>query len=214
MEISRDLARYIYDRRAAKRLLLYRNGAELEFLRKWLFEDNDSAGTGEEEKPGPVEELILGCNKCGSIYNKKPGFGSGGNGVFIILNKAGAGIEADNEIIKKQSVDLLKNMIKAMKMDYNECYITNLIKCESRDSLNRPSQMFRNCENNLICELEEKQPRAVIVMGSILPLKKIIADYENVSWYNIEHPAAIVRDPNKKRPAWEVLKNVMSQMKE
>ncbi|MCU0821258.1 MAG: hypothetical protein MUC95_02140 [Spirochaetes bacterium] len=213
MDLNKDLLRYINNRHYRRRLLLYRGGAELEFLKSWLNRDGSEEESETLQKAGPVEELILGCNRCGNIYNKKAGFGSGENGVFILLNRPGAGTSVENDAIKRESIDLLKKMIKAMGLDYNECYITNVIKCESRDAMSRPSLMFGNCENNLICELEEKQPRAVIVMGSILPLKKITADYKNISWYSIEHPVSLVKNPELKRPAWDVLKKAMSELK-
>lgn len=213
MDLKKDISRYIYDKRAGKRLLLFRNQAELEFLKSWLLEDMVMDGAGIKEKIGPVEELILNCIKCGNIYNKKAGFGSGESGVFIILNRPGTGSAVESDGVKRESIDLLKKIIKAMELDYSKCYITNLIKCESRDTMNRPSLMFKNCENNLICELEEKQPRVAIVMGSSLPLRKITADYKDISWYNIEHPVSIVKNPDLKRPAWEILKKAMSELK-
>lgn len=214
MYINRLLSSYIQQKIDGRGLLLYRDENELSFLQSWLVREKKTViDDKKDDYTGTVEEIIKNCHRCDNIYNKKPGFGSGENGVFIVLNTPRVNSDAEKERLKPESIDLLRKMIKAMNLDFNECYITNLIKCESRDVMNRPSMMFKNCEGIFLKELKEKRPAVVIIMGDSLPLRRIITDHKTTSWHKIDHPLTLVKNPELKRPAWEELKKVMIELK-
>ncbi|MCP4761501.1 MAG: hypothetical protein GY870_06950, partial [archaeon] len=155
---------------AKKRLLLFRGDEELAFLKEWI-EKRPEAINKNEDTAGnsSTREVIENCGRCSNIYNKKFGYGNGDNGILILLNMPKAFSDSERNSLKSESINLLKKMMQAIDIDFEQCYTTNLIKCESRDVLNRPSLMFQNCENIFRRELKEKIPKIVIIMGSDTP---------------------------------------------
>ncbi len=200
---------------ARKRLLLFRGGEELAYLKGWIERRQQSANEVDElASKEPIGKVIQSCSSCNNVYNKKSGYGRGDNGIAIILHMPNNIYSSERDMLKSESIELMKKMVQAIDVDFERCYITNLIKCESDDALNRPSLMFKNCESILKRELKEMSPEIVIVMGSDMPLKKIINENSNINWYNIEHPIMLVKSPDLKRPAWEILKMVKARIKE
>ena len=105
-------------------------------------------------------------------------------------------------------------MITAIGVDFESCYTTNVVKCETGDSLYSPSDMFLNCEEIIRKEMMLINPEIAIVMGEIVALQKIINDSEGIAWYNVEHPLTLLKNPDLKRTAWNTLKLIMAKIKE
>ena len=161
-----------------------------------------------------LKSLIEKCDLCNDVEERKFGLGSGGNRVMVILNAPRLVDILEKKVHKKESVELLKKILHAGNLAFNECYITNLVKCEIRDSLTKPSQIVKNCETIISKEIDIMKPRIAIVFGDILPLQKIIKETRDIYWYNIDHPITLIKNPELKRPAWNTLKLVMAKMRE
>ncbi|OHD67510.1 MAG: hypothetical protein A2W19_07450 [Spirochaetes bacterium RBG_16_49_21] len=207
-----DLIALLQNNFLRSRLLLYRGEAESKLLSDWIVHDADLGRTlvGIED----LKQLIEKCNRCNDAEDRKFGIGSGANRVMIILNAPQLVNVLERKVHKKESVELLKKMIQAAKIKFNECYITNLVKCDVRDSLMKPSQVVKNCESIITAEIEIMKPRIAVVFGDILPLQDIIQESRDIHWFNIEHPITLIKNPELKRQAWTTLKLVMAKMKE
>ena len=108
---------------------------------------------------------------------------------------------------------LLRKMMEAIEIELEKCYITNLIKCEVKDSLTRPGLMFKNCEPILKKEIYKFKPKTIIVMVDDTPIKKIINENIKINYYNMDHPVTLIKTPKLKRTAWEVLQKAGIQLK-
>lgn len=161
-----------------------------------------------------IEQLIEDCNKCPDVHERKRPFGSGENGVMVIINAPMMISRVEKKIYKNDSVDLLKKMISAIKLDPEKCYITNLIKCETQSLLNKPSNMYVNCQNILKKEIKEIDPHTIIVMGELLALQKLCKSFPDKQWFNVEHPITLIKNPDLKRKAWSTLQNVIKYLEE
>ncbi len=125
---------------------------------------------------------------------------------MVVLNAPRMANKAELRIHRTESADLLKKMINAIGLELHECYVTNLIKCETSDPFVKPSDMLRNCLDILKAEIDMKKPQLGIVMGELIPLQPVIKSVKGISWYNTEHTLSLIKNPELKRPAWETLK--------
>jgi uracil-DNA glycosylase family 4 len=209
-----NIAAVIEDLARRKRLIMYRNDDELDFLMRWLQGERSSTEKGGILARDELIDMIQNCRRCKDTHDRKLGYGSGANGIMIILNTPRMVSQAEIKLFKSDSIKLLKKMIQAMEVDFESCYTTNMIKCETGDSLYSPSEMFINCEEIIKKEIALINPEIVIVMGEIVALQKIVNDSHDISWYNIEHPLTLIKNPDLKRSAWNTLKLVMARMRE
>ncbi len=205
--IIEDLAR-------RRRLILYRDDDELEFLMRWIQGERHSVEGSGILAGDELNDIIQNCRKCKDTRERKLGYGSGTNGIMIILNTPRMVSQAEIKLFKSESVKLLRKMIMAIGVDFESCYTTNMIKCETGDSLYSPSEMFQNCEEIIRKEIMHINPEIAIVMGEIVALQKIINDSQGIAWYNVEHPLTLIKNPDLKRSAWNTLKLIMAKIRE
>ncbi len=191
-----------------KNLLLWKGEEEYAAFKEWL---------GRKE-PVPVlsssiEDAIRNCNRCPDIRDRKVGYGTGENGVMIVLNAPRYLTPSRRELYRNESVELLKKMVSAINLDIRHCYVTNLVKCETGEVAFKPSEMVANCQPILLRELEELSPGVVLVLGEIMPLQTIIHESTGIEWFNVEHPITLINNPEHKRQAWETLKLMKRSLK-
>lgn len=203
--IPASLLPLLNDRRLMKTVLLYRGDEELRFIRSLLKKKSVS---GEQPVIRDLSQNLLpeDCNLCPDITERKRPFGSGINGVMVILNAPRLVNKIEISIYRTESIDLLKKMISAVGLDMKDCYITNLIKCESASGIIKPSEMIKNCIVVLEKEIGIINPKVIIVMGDILPIRMLINSSRGITWFNTEHPVSLIKNHDLKRPAWETLK--------
>lgn len=209
-----DLAKLIKSPRG-RRIVLYRNAEEQKYLEDWLSSGNGSLPAEISATAAiPAVNLLDKCDLCPSATGRKKSAGNGANGVMILLNAPALLQRREMDLFRRESADLLKNMITATGLKLEECYLTNLIKCDSCDPVVRPSDMLANCLNVFRQELEKVKPGIVIVMGDIKGIQRIVNESEGIHWYTIHHPVTIVKNPELKRPAWNTLQLVIDRLKE
>ncbi|HQO40236.1 MAG TPA: uracil-DNA glycosylase family protein [Spirochaetota bacterium] len=193
-------------------LLACRNDDEKIYLKRYLTRATGISGV----QPGTLSHAgtLNGCAGCpGAIEKKKP-FGSGINGVMVVLNAPSLTSKMEMDFYRAESAELLKKMLGSIGLVSGECYITNLVKCETTDFLVKPSDMVRNCLPVLKSEIESVKPKIVIVMGELVPLQPVINATRGISWFNTEHSISLVKNPDLKRPAWQTLKLVKARLQE
>lgn len=193
-------------------LIVCRNNDERIYLKRYLSRDG-RVSNGEPElpvKPGKTAE----CSLCRGIVDRKKPFGSGINGVMVLLNAPALTSKMEIDFYRAESADLLKKMLGSIGLVFSECYITNLIKCDTADPLIKPSEMVKNCLPVLKSEIETVKPKIIIVMGEIVPLQPVVNTTRGISWFNTEHSISLLKNPDLKRPAWETLKLVKSKIME
>ncbi|MBN1532936.1 MAG: hypothetical protein JXA20_09760 [Spirochaetes bacterium] len=192
----------------AGRIVLTRNDEERQFLEGWL------AKRGGEETPHgePVRRVIEECRRCGEIELKKMPAGSGANGVMLILNAPRLVNKAEKLLLKNEAGEMLKRIVSSMNLVLEECYITNVIKCDVKNPLAKPSTLLAKCNAILKMEVETVKPRMAVVFGDIIPLQKLIKESRGVQWFNVEHPITLIKNPELKRGAWSTLKLAMQEI--
>jgi uracil-DNA glycosylase len=202
---------------AGRNLILSANAVEAAFLSRWV----NTQPPSEENTPtsviprklSPVEEAIHQCGRCKGITERKGGFGTGDNGVMVILNAPRYISTLERKLYKKESVVLMKKMLQAIELDMSHCYITNLVKCETSDVSQTPGIMAQNCQHIIEKELEVYSPHTVLVMGELITLQKTIHNSKGINWFTVEHPITLINNPDQKKKAWDTLQHMHRELK-
>lgn len=170
---------------------------------------------------GSLSELdtaICECQKCslGATRIKFVfGVGSPHAEVVLIGEAPGADEDAQGEPFVGRAGQLLNKILEAIHFKREEVYICNILKCrppENRDPL--PEEVER-CEPYLWKQLELINPKIILCLGrisaqvllkttdSLTKLRESVHDYRGIPLMVTYHPAALLRNPNWKRPVWE-----------
>lgn len=171
-----------------------------------------------------LEELnkaICTCLKCPLGQTRKNfvfGVGNPKADVMFIGEAPGADEDAKGEPFVGRAGQLLNKIIEAVQLKREEVYICNILKCRppnNRDPL--PSEM-ETCTPHLYKQIEIMRPKFIICLGrisahwllqtnaSLTSLRGKTHEYRGAKLIVTYHPAALLRNPNWKRPAWDDMK--------
>ncbi len=181
----------------------------------------------QDERAGKLDELMkkaLSCSRCALRGGcRQVVFGEGNPKARLVLVGEGPGGDEDRlgRPFIGRAGQLLDRILAAASLDREEVYITNVVKC--RPPANRlPLQSeVDSCRPYLERQLELIEPEIVVCLGALaartLIDRKAMVTRIRGRWHEKEnyhimatfHPAALLRDPNKKAPVWEDFKQVM-----
>lgn len=170
-----------------------------------------------------INSIISNCTKCKLSENRtKAVFGEGNRNSDIMIIGEGPGYNEDlqGRPFVGKAGKLLDKMLTSIDLDRKKIYITNIVKCRPPNNRNPFKEEINTCIEYLRWQVKLIDPKIIITLGSIA--SKTIID-ENIkitkergSWRKkgkflimpIFHPAALLRDENKKKPTWKDLKNI------
>ncbi len=165
-----------------------------------------------------LDSAISGCLKCTLGPTRKNFvFGVGNpNARLVLIGEApGADEDEKGEPFVGRAGQLLNKILAAVQLRREDVYICNILKCRppnNRDPLPRESEA---CEPYLKKQLDIIRPKLIMCLGrvagqtllktnaTLTELRKNVYIYEGINVLVTFHPAALLRNPNWKRPAWE-----------
>lgn len=176
------------------------------------------------EKLHEVEEKALACKRCALRGGcKQVVFGEGNPDARMMLVGEGPGGDEDRlgRPFVGRAGKLLDRIMEAAEIPREDVYITNVVKCRPPGNRNPVQAEIDACSAYLVEQFKLISPEIVICLGA-LATKTIIDKNAAITrvrgqWYEKEgmrviatfHPAALLRDPNRKKPVWEDFKEVM-----
>ncbi len=110
---------------------------------------------------------------------------------------------------------LLDKILAAINIRRQDVYILNVLKCRPPGNRDPLADEVERCEPYLKRQLEIIKPRVIVCLGRIsgrtllrldIPLGKMrgqIYNYSGIDTVVTYHPAALLRNPNFKKFAWE-----------
>lgn len=169
---------------------------------------------------------ICECQKCslGSTRNKFV-FGAGDHQANLMLVGEAPGAEEDKlgEPFVGRAGKLLDKILAAIKRSRkNDVYICNVLKCRPPNNRDPLDSEVVECEPYLLNQIEIMQPKLLVALGRVAgktllkvesPLKDmrgILHDYFGTPLIVTYHPAALLRNSNFKKAAWEDFKWIRS----
>ena len=184
----------------------------------YLDSQNGTEPAPEFENLESFKASICDCLKCELGYTRTNFvFGVGNPNAEIIFVGEAPGEKEDlkGEPFVGRAGKLLDKILAAISLTRDDIYICNVLKCrppQNRDPLPKEIEL---CEPYLKTQLSLIKPKLIVALGRIAactilhtkePLKNLrnqIFKYEGIDLIVTYHPAALLRNPNFKRPAWE-----------
>ena len=115
---------------------------------------------------------------------------------------------------------LLNKIIEAIGMKREDILIGNVNRCRPPQNRTPTLEEAKTCKPFLLREIAIVQPEVIVVLGNtamknlldtkegITKLRGKFQDYKGIKVMPTFHPAYLLRDPSKKREAWEDMKMV------
>jgi len=115
---------------------------------------------------------------------------------------------------------LLNKIIEAIGMKRDDIFIGNVNRCRPANNRTPTTAEAATCKPFLLREIAILRPDVIVVLGNtamknlldtkegITKLRGTFMDYKGIKVMPTFHPAYLLRDPSKKREAWEDMKKV------
>jgi len=170
-----------------------------------------------------IREDIGDCTRCRlhkGRTNLVFGVGNVNADLMFVGEGPGADEDAQGEPFVGRAGQLLTKMIEAMGYARDDVYICNVLKCRPPGNRNPEPDEVASCEPFLKRQLAAIRPRMIVALGKfaaqcllrddtpITRLRGGFRSYEGIPLMPTLHPAYLLRDPSKKKLAWDDLKAV------
>lgn len=173
---------------------------------------------------GTLEELdarIHDCRKCPLAETRNRfvfGVGNPDADVVIIGEAPGADEDKQGEPFVGRAGQLLNKILEAVDFQREDVFICNILKCRPPNNRDPLASEVEQCEPYLHKQLELLQPKIMLALGriaaqtllrssdSLTTLRARVHSYQGIPLLVTYHPAALLRNPNWKRPTWEDMK--------
>ena len=176
-----------------------------------------------------LRERCLQCRACALCETRTQvvfGVGDSNAEVLFVGEAPGEREDALGEPFVGRAGQLLDDMLAMIGLDRSRIYITNSIKCrppQNRDPLNTEKDA---CAGFLQRQLELMQPKIIVCLGRISAMEMIKPDFKitqehgkffeknGVLMTAIYHPAALLRDADKKPDTFVDLKRLQRKIRQ
>ena len=166
------------------------------------------------------------CGLCETRTNVVFGVGDPTAEVLFVGEAPGEREDALGEPFVGKAGQLLDDMLAMIGLDRSRIYITNSIKCrppQNRDPLNTEKEA---CAPFLQRQLQLMQPKIIVCLGRVSAMEMIKPDFKitqehgqffeknGVLMTAIYHPAALLRDTDKKPDTFVDLKRLQAKIRQ
>ncbi len=167
---------------------------------------------------GDLNTAICTCVKCSLGQTRtKFVFGVGNPNADIVLVGEAPGADEDmqGEPFVGRAGQLLNKILEAVHFKRDEVYICNILKCRPPNNREPQTDEIDACEPHLWKQLELIKPKIIVCLGRVAAqtllrttdtltnLRGKIHNYRGIRLVVTYHPAALLRNPNWKKPTWE-----------
>jgi len=210
--------------------------------KEYKFDDDRAAPETKEKPavngtniPDTIEKIaseIRACNLCplGDTRTKAaPGEGAAQPLVLVIGEGPGAEEDAQGRPFVGRAGQLLDKMLASINLSRNKnCFIANVVKCRPPNNRDPYPEETAACAGFLKRQITLLKPKFILVAGRVAAqtllktteaIGKLRGRFTEYSIDNMTipllityHPAALLRNEDLKRPTWEDLKLLRSQI--
>ena len=164
------------------------------------------------------KESICTCEKCPLSQTRKNFvFGVGNPQADIVFVGEAPGEQEDLQGVPfvGRAGKLLDKILAAIELKRDDVYICNVLKCRPPKNRDPNASEVEKCEPYLINQLHLINPKLIVALGrisactmlktneSLKNMRNQIFTYAGIDLLVTYHPAALLRNPNFKKPAWE-----------
>lgn len=155
------------------------------------------------------------CRLCESRTNTVPGEGPCDARLVVVGEGPGAREDETGRPFVGRAGELLTDILKAIALEREVVYISNILKCRPPSNRTPRQQEIDACVPYLHRQLDIVRPDVILAMGgtavstllqrrqSLGSFRGRVHSFRGMSLVATYHPAALLRNPNWKRPTWD-----------
>jgi len=197
--------------------------------KNYQFTDDSAALTDTIEQVGEEIKICRKCPLCDTRSNTVPGEGVM-NPLVMVIGE-GPGVDEDRQArpFVGKAGQLLDKMLSSIGLSRStNSFIANVVKCRPPFNRDPTQEETSSCANYLERQINLLKPKFILAAGRVSaqtllntsePIGKLRKNIYEVKYGNdsypllvIYHPAALLRNEELKRPAWEDLKFLKSKL--
>ncbi|HEY0377048.1 MAG TPA: uracil-DNA glycosylase family protein [Pyrinomonadaceae bacterium] len=163
------------------------------------------------------------CTRCPLAAGRRHIVNSEGNRqarLMFVGEAPGADEDASARPFVGRAGQLLNKIIEAIGLRREDVMIGNVNRCRPPENRTPTLEEAKTCKPFLLREIAVVRPDVIVVLGNtamknlldtkegITKLRGKFQDYKGIKVMPTFHPAYLLRDPSKKREAWEDMKTV------
>jgi len=176
-----------------------------------------------------LTEAVYSCEKCRLCQTRKHVvLGEGNLHADLMFIGEGPGAQEDEtgRPFVGAAGQLLDKMLAAIGLVREQVYICNIVKCRPPQNRVPEGDERMACMDYLRQQVALVRPRVIVCLGST-PTRALLGDQMRITrdrgvwqlkkgvWFMPTfHPAALLRDPDKKRASWEDFKAIRDKLME
>jgi len=165
-----------------------------------------------------VAALIAPCIRCKLCQGRTrtvPGEGPADARLIVVGEGPGKTEDATGRPFVGRAGELLTKILGAIALPREQVYICNVVKCRPPDNRLPQYDEIAACVPYLYRQIELVKPKAILAMGgtaaqtllntkqSLGALRNQVHRFRGIPLIVTYHPAALLRNPNWKRPTWD-----------
>jgi len=191
-------------------------------------EQAENFDPGEKLTLDQIREDLGECTRCKLHETRnKIVFGDGNPDARLVFVGEGPGRDEDEQGLPfvGRAGKLLTKIIEAMGFTRADVFICNVVKCRPPSNRNPERDEVDACEPFLLKQLSSINPEVIVCLGSVATslllkmkqprmgdLRGQFHEFHNSKLMITYHPAALLRNPNFKKPVWEDMKLVLKEL--
>lgn len=165
-----------------------------------------------------VAGVIAGCTKCFLCQGRRntvPGEGNPRARLLFVGEGPGQSEDETGRPFVGRAGELLTRMIEAIGLLREDVFIANTVKCRPPQNRKPLPDELAACWPYLERQIELLQPKVLVALGataaeallsvkqSLTNLRGRVHSYRGIPLVVTYHPAALLRNPNWKKPTWD-----------
>jgi DNA polymerase len=165
-----------------------------------------------------VAALIAPCVRCKLCEGRTrtvPGEGPGTAQLVVVGEGPGKTEDETGRPFVGRAGELLTKILGAIELPREQVYICNVVKCRPPDNRLPQYDEIAACVPYLYRQIELVKPKVILAMGgtaaqtllntkqSLGSLRNQVHRFRGIPLLVTYHPAALLRNPNWKRPTWD-----------
>ncbi len=165
-----------------------------------------------------LDGMINNCTKCSLGHTRIKfvfGVGNPKAEVVVVGEAPGADEDEQGEPFVGRAGQLLNKILEAIHFKREDVYICNILKCRPPNNRDPQAEEIDCCEPYLWKQMDIIKPKIILCAGriagqsllktnsSLTQLRGRVHDYRGIPLMVTYHPAALLRNPNWKKPCWE-----------
>ena len=174
-------------------------------------------------------QQVAACAMCPlhqGARNKVPGQGDVASPLMFIGEGPGQVEDEEGLAFVGPAGQLLTRMLAAISLPRDRVYICNIVKCRPPNNRVPTEEEAQACKLHLRMQFALVRPKVIVLLGSTAA-KNILGPEIRITrdrgkWFERKgtlflptyHPSALLRDPAKKREAWEDMQRLRDKLME